>query len=732
MCRDMADRPDLDARLRQVSEASLDGVVVLMDGVIAEVNATFCDMTGYGAEELIGESPAKVVAPERLDDVMRRIASEDESVYDSEIVQKDGGRLHVQVRGLAVSVSGQRARLTVIRDLTPLRRATRELAASELRWRALLEQASDGIFVADEQLSLVEANAAACEMLGCTRAELLEMTVPDLGEPEDLARQGLNLEAMREGKTARTERKMVRKDGTTFYAAISARYLPDLGVYHAIARDISDQRAARDRLARSEARFRTVTEHLPQAVGVFREGRIAYVNAACKRLLGAAGGGDLIGRSPLDFVHPDERDDAALRIDGAPEGGATSATDRRMVTMDGREIVVRVVTLPIEYDGQQALMSILHDVTEQQRLEMQLRRAHRMEAVGRMAGGIAHDFNNMLSVILNYAELAKRDVDAESSAHSALVQIVEAARRSAAMTRQLLSFSKHQVVEAEVVDPAEIAERTAKLLRGTLGEHVELSTSTEGQPRRVRIPPSQLEQVIVNLAVNARDAMPDGGELVVETRDLQRDGERWVEIIARDTGCGMTPEVVEHAIDPFYSTKETGEATGLGLSVVYGIVTRNGGTLEIDSEPGRGTTVTIRLPAVDALPDREKPRETPQRPRGHGQRVLIVEDEPAVRVLLVSLLARHGYEARAVTPPEALERARRGEPIDLLLTDVVMPGMNGRALARAMTELRPELRVLYMSGYADDAGDGVDEAAGFLAKPFDLDRLLRAVHDALS
>ena len=727
----MGDRPDFDERLRQVLSASHDGVILLVGGVLADVNATFCEMTGYTREELIGEPPSKLVPPDRLDEVMERIRTEDESIYRSEILRKDGMRLQVQVRGMAVSVSGKRARLTMVRDLTPLHHVTRELAASELRWRALLEQASDGIFVADEAMRLVEVSAAACEMLGYTREELLTMTVPDLGEPEDLAKQGLNIELMREGKIARTERKMIRKDGSTFYAAISARFLPDLSVYHAIARDISEQRAARERLARSEARFRTVTEHLPIAVAVIRDGRILYVNRAGWRLVGATRAEDTVGRSPLDFAHPDERDVAAGRLAAAEEGPVASP-ERRLVRLDGKELNVRIITLPIEYDGKRSLMSIFEDVTEQQRIETQLRRAHRMEAVGRMAGGIAHDFNNMLSVILNYAELAKRDVEPESHAGTALVHIVEAAKRSAALTRQLLSFSKHQVIEAEIVDPAELVARTAKLLRGTLGEHVELSVAIEGAPARVRIPPSQLEQVIVNLAVNARDAMPDGGKLVIAIRDVEVADARFVAIEARDTGCGMTKEVAEHAIEPFYSTKETAEASGLGLSVVYGIVTRNGGALEIDSEPSKGTTVTIRLPAVDAPPDRETQREPAHRPRGRGQRILVVEDEPAVRTLLVSLLTRHGYEATAVTQTEALDRARRGEPIDLLLTDVVMPGMNGRALAKAMTELRPELRVVYMSGYAEDGADGVDEAAGFLAKPFDLERLLRAVHDALS
>ena len=397
-------------------------------------------------------------------------------------------------------------------------------------------------------------------------------------------------------------------------------------------------------------------------------------------------------------------------------------------------------------------MAVKRDTTAERELEAQLRQAQRLEAVGQLAGGVAHDFNNLLTAIRGYGELIRDALPDGTPTQADVAELLRAAERASILTRQLLAFSRRQVLAPEVLDPAGVIDGLAPMLRHLLGEHIELVTSSAGEARRVRADPGQLEQVIVNLAVNARDAMLDGGRLDIRTESMWLDaghvpdagapGESQVRITVTDTGSGMDEATLSRVFEPFFSTKAQGKGTGMGLATVYGIVRQSGGSIDASSIPGSGSTFTIDLPAVT---DTDGPAGGEARPGEEGvarheadaaARILLVEDEPAVRDVVARMLRRLGYRVE-VTPggAEALAWLARPEAeADLLLTDVRMPGMQGPELARRARGLRPGIRVLLMSAFSadvEDAASSGDVAATILDKPFDTLTLGAAVRAAL-
>jgi two-component system, cell cycle sensor histidine kinase and response regulator CckA len=390
---------------------------------------------------------------------------------------------------------------------------------------------------------------------------------------------------------------------------------------------------------------------------------------------------------------------------------------------------------------------IVEDVTERRALEEQLRQSQKMEAVGRLAGGVAHDFNNLLTVIKGYSELLLDELKESESQREEVEEIRKAADRAAMLTRQLLAFSRQQVLAPKVLDMNSIVSEMDKLLRRLLGEDIGLFTSLEPALGRVKADPGQIEQVIMNLAVNARDAMPRGGKLTIETANAELDetyahehvgakAGSFVMLAVSDNGQGMTEQVRERVFEPFFTTKEMGKGTGLGLSTVYGIVKQSDGYVWVYSEPGVGTSFKVYLPRVDAPIEAAAKKPTTTELNG-TETVLLVEDEDGVRALVRQVLQKRGYtvlEARS-GKDALLECERQQGKIDLLLTDVVLEQMSGRELAEKLSPLRPEMKVLYISGYTDDAivHHGVLTAGkAFLQKPFTTEALARKIRSVLA
>jgi two-component system, cell cycle sensor histidine kinase and response regulator CckA len=511
--------------------------------------------------------------------------------------------------------------------------------------------------------------------------------------------------------------------------------------------EVQERRSADERLRESEARFRSIVDSSPMGIHLYRlepPDRLVLTgsNPSCDRILGIPVG-PLVGRT-MEEAFPGLAGTEVGRVYRriCAEGGSwTSEVPYRDERLGGLYEIHAFQTAP----GMMAVMFM--DVTERQRadeerrrLEEELRHSQKMEAVGRLAGGIAHDFNNLLMVIMGHGELLRRSLDPDDPRLRKVQHVMGASERAARLVRQLLAFSRKQVLEPQVVDLNVLVSGTARMLRPLLGEDVRVVTRLSATRGQVRVDPAQIDQVLVNLALNARDAMPGGGTLSLETEDVEAPAGTApagaVALTVRDTGHGMDERTRSHAFEPFFTTKSGSGGTGLGLSMVYGIVQQSGGQIAVESEPGRGASFRILLPRVAgprAAAEEERSAAPP--PRG-GETVLVVEDEPAIRSLACEMLEALGYRAlEASSAKEGLDLAVRYEgPIHLLVTDVVMPGLAGPALAERFTGLRPDSRVLFMSGYAGDdlARRGLaDDPAHFLPKPFTADVLGRRVREAL-
>src|SRR5213082_2572935 len=409
--------------------------------------------------------------------------------------------------------------------------------------------------------------------------------------------------------------------------------------------------------------------------------------------------------------------------------------DGRLLTVQLSVRAVRNAAGRVDY-----YETFVRDVTDQRRLQQQVLQSQKMEAVGRLAGGVAHDFNNLLTVITSYSDLVLEGLAPGDAKRDDLEQVRKAADGAAALTRQLLAFSRQQVVEPRVVSLNTVVEGLQKILRRVIGEDIEVTIALAPDLESVRADVGQLEQVLMNLVVNARDAMPTGGRLTVETANVEHDPEyardreaaavrRFAMLAVTDTGCGMDEATKARIFEPFFTTKETGKGTGLGLATVYGIVKQAGGFITVDSEPGRGTTFKVYLPRVDEPAEPAVARIAPAEPRRGTETVLVVEDAASVRMVTRQVLERHGYKILEAPNGDTALRlaAKHHGPIDLLLTDVVMPGLTGRQLAGQLSLLRSEMKVLYVSGYADT----VEPGAAYLQKPFAPEALARRVRDVL-
>jgi PAS domain S-box-containing protein len=485
--------------------------------------------------------------------------------------------------------------------------------------------------------------------------------------------------------------------------------------------------------ARIQARFRSLVNSSSDMITVIDSGgQIVFASPSVERALVLPESG--YEGTPLELlIHPEDRTRAIEFIAAvARESAPGKPVEWRMRAADGTWMEVETTaTGQLDDPDVQGIVLNSRNVTERKRLEGQLRQSQRLESVGQLAGGIAHDFNNFLSVIRGYARFLIEAMDEDEPLRSDALEIEKAAERASRLTGQLLIFSRNEVVQRRVVDLAEVLGGLTSLLDRTVGEDVSFQTDVERPLRRVETDPTQMEQVLVNLVVNARDAMPSGGELRIELGNAPGalDGADAVRLRVRDTGEGMAPHVMERAFEPFYTTKPKGEGTGLGLATVYGIVTQTGGTIEIDSAPGTGTTIEVLLPATDA----EMP-ELPASQNGangatRGETILVVEDEEAVRRLTCRILTRAGYSVlEAPDGAHAIDTwdEHPGE-IDLLLTDVVMPGMSGKELAD-----RLGIEPVFMSGYTDDviSRHGMD-GVRLVQKPFDAQTLLGAIRSAL-
>ena len=499
--------------------------------------------------------------------------------------------------------------------------------------------------------------------------------------------------------------------------------------------------------ALSESRLRAIINAEPACVKLVSEaGLLLDMNPAGLAMIGAQDGAQVIGQSIIPLVHPDDRS-RFIDVHQSAYRGVPASGEYRILCAGGGERWVESHSVPFDIStGVRAVLSVTSDITERKRLEEQLRQSQKMEAVGRLAGGIAHDFNNLLTVIGGYTETALAELPKDAPTAALLREVRRAAESAASLTRRLLMFSRRQIVRLTPLDLNAVVTEVEQLLKRTLGEDIEIVTSLPSGVHPIQGDATQLQQVLMNLAVNARDAMPRGGTLTIETTNVapgktsrgSAPATGLVELRVSDTGCGMNDATKAHIFEPFFTTKELGRGAGLGLATVYAIVQGMGGTIDVSSDPGRGTTFTMRFPKSVVPIEQAAPLSTPPTVDLHGtETIMVVEDDDTVRALTANVLKNAGYAViEAPGPAAALKlAARAASTIHLLLSDVIMPGFDGVELSKRFRETHPHTPVLFMSGYSDDTmahhGLTVDQYE-LLMKPFSTTNLLRKVREALS
>jgi PAS domain S-box-containing protein len=714
--------------------------------------------------DLVG-APVDLFLPESSFDLGGPLSSGDEQLPHPRTLElsarRTGGQqFPVELSVLDVDVAGvadlavERLAFISVRDISGRTRGS----DAAVRLATIVQSSQDAIIGKSVDGTVTSWNPGAARLYGYSAEEAIGRSVREFLTPQQSNQEDEVLARVLSGERAEPyEAQRTRRNGVVIDVSISmSSILASDGQiigFSTAARDISERK-------RAEARFSTLLEAAPDAVlGVRSNGHIALLNAAAERLFGYSRD-ELVGRQIENLV-PDA---ARSRHHEYRQAYAADPVPRRMGIdrelagrrRDGSTFPAEISLSSLLTEEGLLVLASVRDVTERQeamaeqerlqvqaqtaRLEHQLHQSQRLESLGQLAGGVAHDFNNLLSVILNYSLFVRESVTEAQGAHPEepwetvagdIAQIERAAHRAAELTSRLLTFGRRDVIAPRVLDLNEVLRAVEPILQRTLGERVRLVMELNPDTPPVLADPGQLEQVVVNLAVNARDAMEGEGVLTMSTRPA---GDRST-LTVRDNGPGMEPGVRQRAFDPFFTTKPKGEGSGLGLATVYGIVQQAQGAIEIESAPGHGTSIVVLLPASDqpTAPVPTDPVAPP--PEIQMARVLLVEDEPAVRELIMRLLKHEGFAIDAAeNGADALERVAR-DPVDLLITDVVMPGMLGTEVAQRALLLRPELRVLFISGYAHPAlavRGTPDETFVLLEKPFTGPELLAKIREVLS
>jgi len=609
------------------------------------------------------------------------------------------------------------------------------LKESEARYRALFEASLDGILILDAETGrVIDVNPCMTELTGYPCEELLGRPLWDTGPFRGVGATRASFAELQKGAVLRYDDLPLatRDGGTIAVELVSHAYrFGERKVIQCNLRDVSRRKQADT----ERRRLTTAIEQADEMVLVTdAQGTILYVNPAFERVTGYSRA-ESVGRNPRFLKSGVQGGDFYRAMWATLAGGKTWRGQIVNRKKDGTYYTQESTISPVRDDegAVASYVGVHRDVSAALSLEAQLLHAQKMEAVGRLAGGVAHDFNNVLSVILSYTELISGDLKPEEPLRADIEEIRRAAMRAADLTRQLLAFSRRQVMETKVVSLNDCLGAMEKMVGRLLGADVTLRVMPGVQLWNVQVDPGQFEQVLMNLAVNARDAMPTGGQLTIETTNVVLDEDyahdhrdvragEYVVVAVTDTGSGMDRETQARIFEPFFTTKETGKGTGLGLATVFGIVRQSGGHIWVYSEPGCGTTFKVYLPRVSSVAVR--PSAAPPEPEAEcgSETVLLVEDEEQVRLLARTILQRAGYVVLdASNGGEALLICEQhGARIDLLLTDVVLPRMSGRVLAERLTTLRPEMKVLFMSGYTDDAillHGVLDSGVEFLSKP---------------
>jgi len=612
------------------------------------------------------------------------------------------------------------------------------------KFQALFDQSADGVFLHDLAGNIIDVNEAAQLQTGYAKEELLGMKVSDLHTAEYLQRRSSVLQQWRDwpaGRKMLVETEHQHKNGRVYPVEINSSKIrigrKELIV--AMARDISERKA-------SETEYSQLINGMNDTAFVIDfEGRFLEVNESAVQNLGYSKDA-LLSMGPSEIDPNLQKDEIRKLIEGMKQG-EQQVFETQHRTASGSIIPVEVSSALIQYKGESAILSIARDISSRKRLEEQLQQAQKMEAIGQLAGGVAHDFNNLLTVINGYAEILMME-ELPDQVKKPVEQIRQAGERAASLTAQLLAFSRKQIIQPVLINLNTLVSDHMKMLSRLLGEQIEIVTVFHPDLYDIKADPVQIEQLILNISLNSRDAMPAGGRLTIETGNAEFDADyvrnhaetqpgKYVMLAISDNGAGMDADVQARVFEPFFTTKERDKGTGLGLATVYGIVKQNDGFIYVYSEPQKGTAVKIYLPAAEDEQQKEENTKEDMLGLRGTETILLVEDDHSVRELTRSALSAYGYSVLTAADGEEALRVfsqQQGE-IDLLLTDVIMPVMGGREIAEKLCAQAPQLKIIYFSGYTDNSivHQGIlEEGVEFIQKPFsniDLAEKVRHVLD---
>ena len=742
-----------DERFKQLSSLTSEGIVIQADGIILDANQAFAELTGYAnSDQLIGKNGLEIISftAESRKRVFAHMSNHSTETYEVEIIKPDGSLLSAETHGREINYLGRQARLVSMLDITKRKQSEGELQARENLLSSIFRAAPTGIGVVNNRV-LTLVNSRICEMIGWTQEELIGKSSRVLYVSDaDFEYVGKKkYRQIAERGTGTVETRWQCKDGRIIDVLLSSTPINPLDQSAGVtftALDITDRKQGEEKLLESERRYRTLFESAGDAIFLLHGDRIIDCNSKTLEVFGC-GREQIIGL-PISRFHPAQQPDGSDSLVIGKEKNTAALTggsqffEWRHVRFDGAQFDAEVRLNHIQLVAGDFLLALVRDISERKKLEEQLRQAQKMEAIGILAGGVAHDFNNILSTIVGYTSLLQMKLKADDPFKEYIERILSATERAVNLTSSLLAFSRKQEIELRPLDINDTIYGFHKILARLIGEDIDFHLDLASQTLVVDADVRQIEQLLMNLANNSRDAMPRGGKLTIRTDAVVLTETRaeipagsYAVVTVTDSGSGMTMDVQAHIFEPFFTTKEVGKGTGLGMAMVYGIVKKHNGFIHMASTSGAGTTFSIYLPLKAQTVKKTARRKQEKIPAG-SETILLIEDDAAVRQVTRSMLEEFGYTvleaANGIEAQTVFQRQR--DQVQLVLCDLIMPKMNGRETHAALQKIKGDIKVVFMSGYTADiiAGKGIaDPGVQLLQKPLNPSTLLKKIRSVL-
>ncbi|MGR8950770.1 MAG: hybrid sensor histidine kinase/response regulator, partial [Gammaproteobacteria bacterium] len=761
-----------EERYREIFEASIDGFALLdNNGIVVDTNAALHRIDGFSREEVIGQLPPTFRGEEEalyLKQFLGKVLEGEQVSVELELICKDGTMRMVDTTSVKIRYRGKDHVLVIVRDIHEQRRAVVAMAQTESRYQAIFDSSLDGLVILDREGIVIDVNPAILEIDGYSKDELIGQYPPGFRDPKNLATHLEWINRVLSGEKIRHQARLPRKDGSNYFAEMSSTAIDYEGEQRVlvVVRDVTDRMRKESALKRSQARFQaTIVSALDCVISINEAGQILGFNPAAEETFGYSAA-EVIGQNMADIIIPERLREVHNRgMSRYLESGEPRMMGRRVeVTAqrsDGSEFPAELSISASEEASGTVFTGFLRDLTEQKRaaderamLEAQLRQAQKMEAIGHLTGGVAHDFNNILTGVLGYVEMARDQLDPE--ADQKLEKYLNRAQRSGEkardLIRQMLTFSRGDAGQPRPIALTPIVLESLSLLESTVPSSVSITTDLPTELPTVVLDPVHIEQILVNLCINARDAMDNSGKLHVSLRVINGDtcvcsscslnlAGDYVELGVTDSGPGIEPALISRIFEPFFSTKETGKGSGMGLATVHGIIHEHGGHIIVDGEKGVGTTMRVLFPAEDS-PLREADKDeniVPPRDNGEGLKgsVLVVDDNQQVAEFLEELLSEWGLEVTVFDGGDAALKhfLARPDAYSLVITDQTMPEVTGLQLAEALLKEKPDLPIILYTGYSDVANSDLIEKTGIRAlvqKPLNIPEFRQTVEQLLA